>query len=524
MEEEQRQSGGPPLDDPFATVLVETTEALVCVLDHEARVLLFNEACVRATGFAREEVIGRPAWETVIPGEERAAFQELIAYLWKTGFSSPRLGHWMTREGGRRLVSWSNRLLTDAQGAPLCLVTSGLDLTDRAPAGEEELPAHEDDPDVRLAEAGRLASEQRALRRVATLVASEVTPEQVFAVVSEECARVLDVTSSAIMRYEPDNTATIVARHSRDGTEAFSVGASVGTDGDSSVARVRRTGAPARIDDWGAVQGHFASTMLRIGYRSTASAPIVVGGTLWGAVTIASVDVLPPHSETRLGAFSDLVSLAVASAQARTDLHASRARVLKAGDEQRRILERNLHDGAQQRLVSLALLLRAAQARLRHGPEGVSELLTAASAELDAGLAELREIARGLHPGALTEHGLQRALESLGNRLSLPVSLDVLEERLPLHLEATAYYIVSEALTNVTKHAEAGRADVRVARDGDVLRLEVRDDGRGGADPSGGSGILGLRDRAEAVGGTLHVVSPPGRGTTVVASLPVRET
>jgi signal transduction histidine kinase len=429
----------------------------------------------------------------------------------------------MTRDGGRRLVSWSNRLLTDAQGTPLCLVTCGLDLTDRAAVDREEHPAHDDDPDVRLAEAGRLAIEQRALRRVATLVASEVTPERVFAAVSEECARVLDVTSSAIMRYQPDGTATIVARHSRDGGEEFAVGASVDTDVDSSVGRVRRTGAPSRIDDWGAVEGALASRMQRVGYRSTASAPIVVGGTLWGAVTIASGDTLPPDSELRLGAFCDLVSLAVASAQARSDLHASRARVLKAGDEQRRILERNLHDGAQQRLVSLALLLRAAQARLRNGTEGVSELLTSAAAELDAGLAELREIARGLHPGALTEHGLHGALEALGNRIGLPVELEVLDERLPLHLEATAFYIVSEALTNVTKHAEATRADVRVTRDGELLHLEVRDDGHGGADPSRGSGILGLRDRAEAVGGTLHVVSPPGRGTTVVASLPIRE-
>ena len=377
---------------------------------------------------------------------------------------------------------------------------------------------------MRLAEAGRLASEQRALRRVATLVASEVTPERVFAAVSEECARVLEVSSSAIMRYlRRRHGRRSSARHSRDGSEAFAVGASVDTEADSSVARVRRTGAPARIDDWGEVGGAFADRMLRVGYRSTASAPIVVGGTLWGAVTIASGDALPAGAETRLGAFSDLVSLAVASAQARTDLHASRARVLKAGDEQRRILERNLHDGAQQRLVSLALLLRAAQARLRSGPEGVSRRCsTAAAAELDAGLAELREIARGLHPGALDR--ARPAARAGGPRQpdrACPWSSTCSTSGCPS--TSRRRRTTSSPRPSRTSPSTRRRRAPRYAwrRDGDLLRLEVRDDGRGGADPTRGSGILGLRDRAEAVGGTLHVVSPPGRGTTVVASLPV---
>jgi PAS domain S-box-containing protein len=518
--DDQRQIARPSLDDPFAMALAEATESLVCVLDRDGTILFFNHACVRATGFPREEVVGRDACESVIPPEERSAFRELLAYLWKTGFSSPRLGHWMTRAGGRRVVSWSNRLMVDAQGEPLCLVTAGHDLTDRERPAEAQRaePPH---PELRLAEAGRLALEQRALRRVATLVASEVTPERVFDVVSEECALVLDVSSSAVMRYEADGTAIIVARHSRDGRDAFTVGSTVDTNGESSVAAVRRTGAPSRIEDWRLVPGEFARDMVRTGYRSTASAPIVVGGRLWGAVTIASAEPLAPHTETRLGAFCELVSLAVASAQARTDLYASRARVLKAGDEQRRRLERNLHDGAQQRLVALSLLLRVAQARLRSGADDVPQLLDQAAQELDAGLAELREIARGLHPSILTAQGLLRALESLADRVALPVELDVPQERLPPDVEAAAYYIVSEALTNVSRHAEATSAAVRVHRDGDVLRIEVADDGRGGVDPSAGSGVVGLRDRAEAIGGALRVVSPPGRGTVVMALLPI---
>jgi signal transduction histidine kinase len=259
---------------------------------------------------------------------------------------------------------------------------------------------------------------------------------------------------------------------------------------------------------------------VRSGYRSTASAPIVVGGILWGAVAIASEEALPPDAETRLGGFCELVSLGVASAQARADLRASRARIVKAGDEQRRKLERNLHDGAQQRLVSLSLQLRLAQAQLSSNPGAVAELLEGASRELDAGLEELRELARGLHPGTLTEHGLLQALEALAKRLPVRVELDAPAERLPEHVEATAYYIVAEALTNAAKHAQATHARVSISRDGDVLQLDVTDDGRGGADPAG-TGILGLRDRAQAIGGTLFVVSPPSRGTSVTAALPL---
>ena len=199
---------------------------------------------------------------------------------------------------------------------------------------------------------------------MATLVASEVSPERVFMAVSEECARVLQVNASVVLRYEGDETATIVGRHNRDNIDVFRIGERLPADEHSAVARVLRTGAPARIDDWGGLTGEIAEAIFRTGYRSTAAAPIVVAGALWGAVAIASEDPLPPDSEDRLEAFCELASLAVASAQARADLIASRARLVKAGDEQRRRLERNLHDGAQQRFVSVVLKLRLARARL----------------------------------------------------------------------------------------------------------------------------------------------------------------
>jgi signal transduction histidine kinase len=334
---------------------------------------------------------------------------------------------------------------------------------------------------------------------------------------------VLGVNASAVVRYEDDGTPIIVGRHNRDSIDVFRVGERLPVDERSAVGQVRAAGAPARVDDWGGLTGDVAETFLRSGYRSTAAAPIVVAGALWGAVAIASEDPLPTDSENRLGAFAELASLAVASAQARADLIASRQRLVKAGDEQRRRMERNLHDGAQQRFVSVALTLGLVRARIAEHPESAADLLEAAMRELHTGLEELREMARGLHPAILTDRGLRMALEALADRLPVEIELEAPGERLPDHIEATAYYVIAEALTNVVRHAEASRARVTVQRDGAVLRCEVADDGRGGADPADGTGILGLRDRAEAAGGTLAITSPPGRGTVVVAALPLSE-
>src|SRR4051794_28136418 len=413
------------IGDSFAQILTETTQSLVCVLDRDARILLFNEACERATGFSRAEVLGRDARDVVIPPEEREAFGEFLTYVWRTGTPSPQVGHWLTKSGERRLIAWSNRPMP-AEGA---LITTGIDQTDRAPLGGSDERALEGDPEAKLVEISRLANEQKALRRVATLVASEVNPERIFTAVSEECARVLQVNASVVLRYENDGTTTIVGRHNRDSADVFRLGETLPADDHSALGQVLRTGAPARTDDWAAGDVDL-ETRFRSGYRSTAAAPIMVTGTLWGAVGIASEDPLPPDSENRLGAFAELVSLAVASAQARADLIASRARLVKAGDEQRRRLERNLHDGAQSRLVSVALTLRVARTQLSRDPEAVRGLLEEAARELEAGLAELREIARGLHPAILGDLGLKRALEALTERLGIPVDVDVPSARL----------------------------------------------------------------------------------------------
>jgi PAS domain S-box-containing protein len=502
----------------FATALTETTQSLVCVLDRDGRILLFNEACERATGFTRDELLGQDARDFVIPPEEREAFGGVLAQVWATGYPSPQVGHWMTKARGRRLIVWSNKPVLADDGSPRYLVTSGLDITERA---AERAGGFEGGVEARLVEIGLLAQEQRALRRVATLVASEVTSERVFAAVSEESARVLESNAAAVFRYDEDDSISVVGRYAREDVGAFPLGTTFPTDDTSTVGRVRRTGFPARIDNWMELSGDVAETMKSSGYRCSVGAPIVVGGELWGAVSVADAEILPPESESRLAAFCELVSLAVASAQARTDLQASRARLVASADNERRRLERNLHDGAQQRMVSLALSLQMARAKLDKAPASAAAILEQASKELDQALVELRELARGLHPAILTDRGLAHALEALAARLPVPVELRVSDDRFDPTVEATAYYIAAEALTNVAKHAAATVARVVVTREAAGIRLDVSDDGCGGANVSAGTGIVGLHDRAHAIGGSLTVVSAPGEGTTVTAELPL---
>jgi signal transduction histidine kinase len=288
------------------------------------------------------------------------------------------------------------------------------------------------------------------------------------------------------------------------------------------VSMVHETGRPVRVD-LDSVPPGFAERLRAQGVNSVVAAPITVSGRLWGAV---SVSLTPPESflpgsEERVGEFTRLVSLALANAEARADLAAQRARIVTAGDEERRRLERNLHDGAQQRLVSLSLSLRLAQTKLGSDPHAADELMSSASVELALALEELRELARGIHPAVLTERGLGPALESLANRATLPVELvELPEERLPSRVEAAAYYVVSEALANVGKYAEASAVSVRVAQQDGWAVVEVEDDGVGGADPSGGSGLRGLADRVEALEGRLAVESSPGIGTKVRAEIP----
>ncbi|HSP74519.1 MAG TPA: histidine kinase, partial [Gaiellaceae bacterium] len=371
------------------------------------------------------------------------------------------------------------------------------------------------------AEQRRLGEEQAALRRVATLVAGEAAPEQVFHVVTEEACKLLGLRSALLLRYEDAQTATIVGKFG-DPHGDFELWDLLTLEEGAAVG-VLRTGAAVRVD-YRDLTGAIAERMRAHGFRSSVGVPITVAGATWGALVAAlrEDESLPLETERRLEAFAELVAIALASAHARGELAASRLRIVEASDAERRRLERNLHDGAQQRLVALSVGLRLAQGKIHHAPADAEELLAVAAEELSEALTELREIAQGLHPAVLTERGLDAALEVLTARTPLPVSLDVrLPERLPEPVEAAAYYVVSEALANVVKHARADSAAVRVGcLNGSVL-VEVEDDGAGGADLDGGSGLCGLRDRVETLAGRLAVESSAGRGTLVQAEIPL---
>ncbi len=372
------------------------------------------------------------------------------------------------------------------------------------------------------AELRRLAEEQAALRRVATLVASDAAPEQVFQLVTEEVCRLLGIPSALLERFESATTARTVASYG--GPPLPEVGTEVQLDEGLAALRVLRTGSTATAE-FDTIPGEAAARLRGQGFRSTVAVPIIVAGATWGTLIAVFRDgeVMPPEAERRLQAFAELVALALASAQARDELAASRRRIVEAGDAERRRLERNLHDGAQQRLVALSVALRIAEGRIVEAPGDAKELLGVAADELSAALVELRELAQGIHPAVLTERGLATALEVLAARVPLPVVLDVvLPDRLPEQIEAAVYYVVSEGLANVVKHAEADSARVRVARENGHVAVSVEDDGVGGVTLEGGSGLYGLRDRVETLDGRLGVASSPGVGTALRAELPLR--
>ena len=367
----------------------------------------------------------------------------------------------------------------------------------------------------------RLAEEQAALRRVATLVAASPAPEEVFAAVTEEAGRLLGARSSGTVRFDKEG-AVVVGRWNRDEGSGFEVGTLVPyTDPDGPTARLAREGG--RIDDYTDVPGEAARMMREAGFNSAVAAPIIAGGRTWGTLFVLSAgEPFTQDAEQRLRDFGELISLALDGAEAHDQLNASRARIVEASVAERRRLERNLHDGAQQRLVTLALHLRMAQECLRDDPSAAESILADAGEDLKLALAELRELARGLHPAVLTDRGLVPALQSLANRAPFPVTiLGVPSARLTESLEAAVYYIVAESLTNAAKHAGASEAHVELATTDANVVVEIRDNGSGGANMDSGSGIRGLADRVEALGGQFELQSSALVGTVVRAELPL---
>jgi signal transduction histidine kinase len=372
----------------------------------------------------------------------------------------------------------------------------------------------------------RLADEHAALRRVATLVALGGPGAELFAAVAEEAGRLLSLELVALCRYDPDDTVTLVAGWSRVDGALPVLDSTWALEGDDVPTVVARTGRPARLDGLAGASAPIGRAILEAGLRSVVGTPILVDGRLWGMIAggWSSEEPLPPDTEARLGAFTDLLAMAVANAGSRAELAASRARIVAAADEARRRLERDLHDGAQQRLVALGLELRAAQAAI---PPGLDEL----NGELEGiarGLASvqegLREIARGIHPAILAHGGLEPVLKTVARRSPLPVEIEVrCLGRLPEQVEVAAYYVVSEALTNAAKHAHASLVTIEAETVDDALRVRISDDGAGGADPSRGSGLVGLKDRVETLGGTISLDSQLGAGTSIRVEIPVND-
>jgi len=394
-----------------------------------------------------------------------------------------------------------------------------------------------------------LAREQVALRRVATLVAKAASPEQIFSAVAQEVAQLSGADMGLVLRYEADGTATMVGGWGRSEIPT-PIGTQLTVDGEGVAVSVLRTGQPSQANRFNGPPGSVADSLRQAGVRASSGSPIIVAGQLWGVVITAATrlgglhpeierrmpvfaehaataiaktsdEPLPADTEKRLAGFTDLVATAIANAAAQAELTASRARIVATADQTRRRIERDLHDGAQQRLVTLALQLQAARARVPPQHDQLIADLDRVVAGLTSTLEELREYARGIHPAILALGGLGSALKTLARRSPVPVRLDIrMRERLPEHVEVTAYYVISEALANTAKHANASSVQVEIETTSGVLRLDVHDDGVGGADLARGSGLIGLKDRVEAIGGTFTIKSRPDEGTRLLIELP----
>jgi PAS domain S-box-containing protein len=483
--------------------VLETVELVAGQIDLDGRLTYVNEHLVRMSGWTRDELIGRRWLEVFDTGGD-----EFMEQVRRRDFPTHDKSSILLRSGERREIEWANVGLHDDHGRLDGVVGIGRDVTDQLRI-EHELRD--------------LAAEHGALERVATDVARGLEEDAVFRLVAEQAGRLVGADGCTLVRAEADQQVRILSNWSEIALDRVAAeGMVVPIDAGPALAATFRTGRPARSDQAPDEPGRPNPIGIDDPIRSAVAAPITVTGETWGGLVAWRVteEPLSPDTERRLGAFASLAGTAIANADARTALAASRKRIVTAADQARRRLERNLHDGAQQRFVSLSLALRLTLSLLESDPAGAAEHLRGAQRELAQGLEELRELARGIHPAILTERGLRAAVDSLVLRALVPVDVtDMPEGRLPPEVEAAAYYVVSESLANVTRYAEAERATVAVAQADGVVTVEVADDGRGGAGPAPGSGLSGLADRVEAIGGRLEIASPPGGGTRIRAVL-----
>jgi PAS domain S-box-containing protein len=470
---------------------------MLCIAGLDGYFKRINPAVERILGYSREQLLTRPFFDFIHPDDVERS-REALESLGRGHQVVQFENRYIRSDGSVSLLEWNVRPALD-EGV---VYAAARDVTDR-----------------RLAE-----DEQAALRRLATLVARGAPPDEVFTAVTDEVARLLPVDFAGLSRYEPDGTLTIVAGSGR-AVEHIPIGRRWKLGGENVAAIVLETGRPARIESSADASDPGAVTAFReTGVRSAVGTPIVVEDRLWGVMIAGSTleHPIPADAEARLARFTELLATAIANAESRAALAASRARIVTAADETRRRIERDLHDRAQQRLVSMGLELRAARATVPPQLGELEEQLSRVAEGLASVFEELREISRGIHPAVLSEDGLGPALRALARRSALPVELDLrTEQRLPEHVEVAAYYVVSEALTNAAKHSHASVVHVELEAPNAVARLAIRDDGIGGADPGKGSGLVGLTDRIEALGGRFQVRSPAGNGTTLLIEIPV---
>jgi PAS domain S-box-containing protein len=466
---------------------------LHCVAGLDGYYKLVNESFERVLGYSRDELMSRPFVEFTHPDDVEHS-QQALSRLGITGEDVVGLEvRLVCADGSVRRFEWNTRTMPQLEA----VYAIGRDVTDRT----------------------ALADEQAALRRVATLVARESPPDVVFASVAEEVGRLLGVEGAGMYRYEDDETFTVVANWGAP-VSRIAIGTRLPLGGHNIVSGVFRTAASVRIDRYAEATGAAGDIARAAGVRSAVGGPIIVDGRLWGAMGAAAAEPMPPDTETRMGRFTELVATAIANIDARSELTASRARLVAAADEERRRVARDLHDGAQQRLVHTVIVLKLAQRALERNPADAPSLVSEALEHAERATHELRELAHGILPTALTTGGLRTGVAALASRMPVPVELEIPADRLPSAIEATAYFVVSEALTNIAKHASAARASVAVRVEGATLHVEVRDDGVGGARPDG-SGLLGLADRLAAHDGRLRVESPADGGTLVAAAIPI---
>jgi PAS domain S-box-containing protein len=472
---------------------------LITVADFDGHFVRVNPAVEQVLGYTPEEFVARPYLELVHPEDREATAAEAAAIsAGKTTLTFTN--RYIGKDGAPRVLEWTM--------APV--VEDGLmygvarDITARRRA---ELQLR------------RLADAHAALSRVATLVAVGTGPDALFRAVADEVSVLLECDTAAVVRFEADGGATVVGGH----RARRNAGVRFQPDPGYVVEAVLRTGRAARFDTDDPSAAGMPEPVRAEGIHSGLASPIIVADRLWGAITAASLHrSLPDRTEERLADFTELVGTAIANAESHAELLASRSRIVTTADQTRRRIERDLHDGAQQRLVTLTMKLRALEEAPTPPANGLSREVAEIAAGLDDVLDDLRETARGLHPVMLTRGGLGPALKGLARRSPVPVELDVrTQERLSEPVEVAAYYVVAEALTNAAKHAHASLVRIEAdVLDGD-LRVSVQDDGVGGADPADGSGLVGLADRVEALGGRLTLHSPPAAGTTVRIDLPL---